>query len=375
MKVLLQGRSAASLQSTPGGDQVQLEHTADLLRSRYAINAAVSALLEPDLTDVDIVHLFGIVRPQEVWVQARHAHAHRKPIVLSTVYCDMTSADTMARTGWTAALARHTSPDLFEAIKALGRGVLNRETGPGLAAMWTRGYTRMQHDIVNMTAMFLPNSHSEWRRLATDLRLSIPRERVLVVPNGVADAYVTQDAPEEELRRVAHFAGAVLCIGRVEARKNQLRLIEALDGTGLTLVLAGHAGTNQRRYVAQVESAVRASPTAHYLGAIPEATKRALYAVGRAHALPSWMETTGLSSLEAAAFGCAVIVSPLGDTQDYFGSDAEYCDPGSVASIRAAVLRAVERGASDALADRIRHQFTWDRAAHATAEAYRRVLA
>jgi glycosyltransferase involved in cell wall biosynthesis len=85
------------------------------------------------------------------------------------------------------------------------------------------------------------------------------------------------------------------------------------------------------------------------------------------------METTGLSSLEAAVAGCSLVVSPNGDTREYFGDHAEYCDPGDVRSIRAAVLRAYETLPSPELAHAIRTEYTWERAADATYAAYRRV--
>jgi glycosyltransferase involved in cell wall biosynthesis len=86
------------------------------------------------------------------------------------------------------------------------------------------------------------------------------------------------------------------------------------------------------------------------------------------------METTGLASLEAAAMGCSLVVTPNGDTREYFADFAEYCDPGDQRSIRDAVMRAYENGPPPDLARRIRGNFTWEKAAEATYCAYKRVL-
>jgi glycosyltransferase involved in cell wall biosynthesis len=233
----------------------------------------------------------------------------------------------------------------------------------------------MQREITELTEIFLPNSWSEWRRLSHALDLRIGDEKVLVVPNGVnLDEVDGRDPDPDELGRLAHLRNAVLCVARIEGRKNQLRLIEALQGTGLTLALVGPPTPNQTRYVAKVRAAASASGHVHYLGGVFSIeTKRALYSLARVHALPSWMETTGLSSLEAAVAGCSLVVSPNGDTREYFGDHAEYCDPGDVRSIRAAVLRAYETLPSPELAHAIRTEYTWERAADATYAAYRRV--
>ena len=373
--MLLQGRSARSIATSPGGDQVQLEQTARVLRTRHGVDAVPSSALEPDLDGFDAVHVFGIVRPQEVWIQARNARRHGKPVVLSTVFCDVAEFEAADRAGPVGWVARHTGTDAFEALKALGRAVNNREWAAGATALFTRGFRRMQLEIAEMTSVFLPNSWSEWRRLAAALDLPVDDERVLVVPNGVdLEALDARGIAPWELDGVEHLRDAVLCVARIEGRKNQLRLIEALRGTGLTLVLAGKATPNQTRYVAKVREAAASSAHTHLLGAGSDETRCALYSVARVHALPSWMETTGLSSIEAAVAGCSLVVSPNGDTRDYFGGHAEYCDPSDPHSIREAVLRAYETPPSRELADTIRSEYTWERAAEATFVAYQRVV-
>jgi glycosyltransferase involved in cell wall biosynthesis len=353
---------------------VLLEQTARALRIYHAVDAVPSSALEPDLGGFDAVHLFGIVRPQEVWLQARNARRQGKPVVLSTVYCDVTEFEATERAGPVGWLARHTTVDAFEALKAAGRAANNREWGKGSTALFTRGFVRLEKEIAGMTSLFLPNSWSEWRRVSRALNLDVDNSRVVVVPNGVNLEDVDPISVDPgELDRLSHLRDSVLCVARIEGRKNQLRLIEALNGTELTLVLAGRPTPNQTRYVAKVRKASAASPRTHFLGSVSETTKRALYALARVHALPSWMETTGLSSIEAAAFGCSLVVSPNGDTREYFGEHAEYCEPADPQSIRQAVLRAHATPPSKELEYKIRTDYTWERAANATYHAYLRV--
>ncbi len=375
MRVLLQGRSARSIETSPGGDQVQIEETARFLREKFDMDAIVSSELEPDLASVDAVHLFGIVRPQEVWVQAQNARRQGKPVLLSTVYCDVREFERTARTGTVGWVARRTNPDVFEALKAGGRALNNREWTKGSAALFTRGFRRMQQEIVEMTTLFLPNSWSEWQRLRGDLKLTIDDARVVTVPNGVDLSDMNLDRIDpSELKQFAHFRNAVLCVARVEGRKNQLGLIEALQDSDFTLVLAGKPTPNQTRYVAKVREAAARANNVHYLGEVSPDAKRALYALARVHVLPSWMETTGLSSLEAAVMDCSLVVTPNGDTREYFREWVDYCDPEDPQTIREAVARAYESPPRRELANAIRTEYTWANAAEATYSAYCKVL-
>jgi glycosyltransferase involved in cell wall biosynthesis len=374
MRVLLQGRSARSLAVNPGGDQVQLEQTARALRGLHQVDARVSTDATPDLAGVDAVHVFGIVRPQETWAQVKNAYSQGKPVFLSTVYCDVWEFERTVRTDTVGRIARHSSRDVVEALKAAGRGVKQREWSRGSLALFARGFSRMQREIVEMTSAFLPNSRSEWLRVARDFGLSPDDLRVSVVPNGFdSDATLPRDVGGD-LPDLQRFDGCVLCVARVESRKNQLNLVEACRETGLQLVLAGPPTANQARYVHRVRELAESLKNVHVLGAVSSEDKARLYHLASVHVLPSWMETTGLSSLEAAVAGCAIAVTPNGDTRDYFRDDVEYCDPASPSSIRDAILRAGDRGPSVALEHRIRTEYTWERSAEATYRAYCRVL-
>jgi glycosyltransferase involved in cell wall biosynthesis len=100
----------------------------------------------------------------------------------------------------------------------------------------------------------------------------------------------------------------------------------------------------------------------------------AVYASAKVHVLPSFFETTGLSSLEAAAMGCNIVVGTGGDTRDYFGDNAWYCDPSETSSIRSAVDAAFHAPYNPEFRKEILSHYTWERAAEETLKAYKQVL-
>jgi glycosyltransferase involved in cell wall biosynthesis len=164
----------------------------------------------------------------------------------------------------------------------------------------------------------------------------------------------------------------VLCVGRIEPRKNQLALIEALRGTGILLTLVGQSGRFSSAYYRRCERA--ADATVQFVGPQSPADLRGFYHAARVHACVSWYETPGLASLEAALCGCALVLTPGGCTREYFGKEAAYAEPTQSASIRVAVEQALARGPSTGLTERVAREYTWDAAAQKTAEGYELAL-
>jgi glycosyltransferase involved in cell wall biosynthesis len=370
MRVLIQQRSARSLAVSPGGDAVKAEETQRALQI-LGVQVDMSSELAPELDNVDVVNIFNLVRPQEGWHQMRNAKRHGLPVVLSTVYCDAWVVDSSARTGIVGRLAAMGNRDMVEAAKALGRGVARGELHRGVVPLLTRGYTRLQREIISQADVIAPDSVSELRRIEHDLELTIPDDRVVITPNGADSEYYSPtalgDVPVPSHLRV--YEGAVICVGRIEARKNQLRLVRALADLPVPVVIVGKPAPNQRRYYDEVREA--AGPGVHFVGYVSQEEKRWIYQLGAVHVLPSWFETTGLVTLEAALMGCAVVITPNGDTREYFDDYAHYCAPDSESSIREAVERALESGPSDPLQQRIRDRYTWRKSAEAMLSAYR----
>ena len=97
------------------------------------------------------------------------------------------------------------------------------------------------------------------------------------------------------------------------------------------------------------------------------------YKVAKVHALISWMETTGLSSLEAGVMGCNLVITDKGDTKDYFSDYVYYCEPNSIGSIREAVIKAHENSVNPKLRKHILRNYIWENTAVKTLEAYKKI--
>lgn len=366
MKILMQSRK--TLFTVPGGDTMQVMKTAEALRKLGCV-VDVSTDLEPEVGGYDVVHLFNLARPQEAYLQAKNARAQGKRVVLSTIYVDFSEYDRIGRTGLSGALSRIAGPEATAYLKVLARAAVNGEINKGTLHILLNGFTRLQNRILETMDVLLPNSESELRRVRRDFPCS-DKAASVVVPNGIDRELFGISA--NVTPRAARFRDCVLCVARVEGLKNQLNLVRAMKNLPWPLVLIGKPAPNHADYFDRINK--EAGPNVHFLGQVDHQDLPSYYRAARVHALPSWMETTGLSSLEAAGSGCNIVVTPKGDTRDYFGDRAFYCAPESVDSIRAAVVRAYEAPVDPGLRNHVLYNFTWDKAAEMTLKGYELAL-
>jgi glycosyltransferase involved in cell wall biosynthesis len=225
--------------------------------------------------------------------------------------------------------------------------------------------------LLHLADHILPNSMAECDQLAGLLGLAA--DRFTPVVNGVDDIFFEPADPALFRAHLGLSEPFVLCMGNIEERKNQLRLIEALAGTGLHLVLAG-----QEREAEYAQACRKiAGESVHFAGRLEYGglLQRSAYAAAEVLALPSTLETPGLAALEAAAGGARLALTREGCTEEYFGDFACYLDPENVADIRTAVLEAAKKPARPELPAFIRERYTWKRAAEQLLAVYEGILA
>jgi glycosyltransferase involved in cell wall biosynthesis len=344
-----------------------MRKTAEAL-TRAGCHATISTELEPDLCGFDLVHLFNLTRPQELYLQARNARRQGRPLVLSPIYVSYRDYERCARGGLAGWLARRLGPGQVEYLKILARALRNGELNRGTAHLLLKGYGTLQQRIVDLAGVLLPNSESELARARTDLAC-LGRKPYVVVPNAVDHELF---CPPAGAAPVGEARNGVLSVARIDGLKGQLTLVRAMKDLPWPLVLIGKPAPNHLAYFEQVKR--EAGPSVRIIGELDHAELPRYYRAARVHVLASWMETTGLSSLEAGAMGCNLVITDRGDTREYFGDQAYYCEPGSVASLREAIVKAYQAPADPHLSECILEHYTWDRAAQMTLAGYRLAL-
>ncbi|MGE0709507.1 MAG: glycosyltransferase family 4 protein [Planctomycetota bacterium] len=353
MHVLLWNRHNA--RTHPGGDTVQWEHTARELEA-LGVEVELTTDPRPDLAGFDLVHLFNLQCVEEALPVAEQARAAGLPLALSTIWWDPIEAKYVSARGrWLTMRLREWAVGRPKGLAHFRAWKLSRKRSHR---------TRAQvHRLLELSDVLLPNSVGELRVMEDYFELGDLSDKAVIVPNATTGAA----APPPT---ASGLRAGVLCVGRVYPLKNQLALIEALCGLDAELVLVGDL--SYEAYVAECRRAAARHGRCQLLGPLAHEALGAHYRAARVHVLPSFRETPGLVSLEAAAHGATVVTTDRGPTREYFGDDAYYLDPASGDSIRAAVERALA-APLQVSAERL-GRFTWRKAALATRQAYRWLL-
>jgi glycosyltransferase involved in cell wall biosynthesis len=329
-------------------------------------------------SDYDLLHFFNITRPadilnhlefggkkQQLQFSGHTASRQTGPaIVVSPIFVEYEEYDQNHRKGISGTLLQ-IAPN-GEYVKTIGRMLVSGEKIVSKSYLWT-GQIRSIQKILDRASCLLPNSESEMNRLRKKFQISCPYN---VVPN-VIDPETFESGSLRPLRHVQN--NIILSVARIEGIKNQLNLIKAIANTNYKLYLVGAPATHQKKYYDECRKA--AGHNVIFIDHLSQEELIPYYRKAKVHVLPSWFETTGLSSLEAAAMGCNIVISNKGDAHEYFGEHAHYCDPLSPVSILNAIDKASSSPIDPLLIDRIYNNYTWKRAAELTAEAYQNVLA
>jgi glycosyltransferase involved in cell wall biosynthesis len=365
MKVLFVTRPTVF--SGPGGDTIQLLKTKQYLEF-LGVSIDISDVEMPCFDSYDLIHFFNLRNPQDILLNVRRAKTANKPIVLSTIWGSYYECDQKAREGVQKWIA-NTFPEYYvEYFKTSARIIKNLNIHRGTLPYLIKGHYNSQREIAKAANVLLPNSPTELERVRSDMNL--PQKLGRSIVNAV-DLNVF-DFNAVDASKYSHLEGCLLSAARIEIRKCQLDLIRAVKGLPYKLVIVGKPSPNSTYYFEQCKK--EAGDNVIFIEHVSQEELAALYKVSKAHALISWMETPGLSSLEAAVMHSNVLVTNRGDTEYYFEDYATYCEPGDVTSIRDGVVDVMEKEFNLGLKERIESNFTGSDTADQTLKAYELAL-
>ena len=426
MKVLFQSR--IDLFTRRGGDTVQMERTAEALR-RLGVEVKIDCSANPDLSNYDLVHLFNIDWPAQVYLQAKNAKKQGKPVVFSPIhhsYCEIERYEREARYG-----PRRLVNVIFKAresrerFKDFCRMLVDPRKIPSILVEFRKDILNEQKELLKMADVVLVQTDAEAADIETDFYYSgaplksLPLDKAVVagnsrfrwqkVVNGVEPRFA--EAKPDWFVEKYGLRDFILSVGRIEPRKNQLAVIEAVgrlrnpkskfrnpkqiqnsnnpspkqnqdiscrtaelsNCQTAQLLFVGKISWRHPEYALRFKTLVQKCPWIYHIPQIPHEKMGSCYAAARIHVLASWFETTGLVNLEAGLSGTNVVAAGK-RAREYLLDFASYCDPGNVDSITAAIVEAWEKPFDPGFREHILKNFTWERTAEQTLAAYAAVL-
>jgi glycosyltransferase involved in cell wall biosynthesis len=355
LRVLFQNRANAF--DLPGGDTIVMKRLKEQLERKGITVDFCGDTTFQNQQSYDLVHLFNLTLPEKTECFAKKAVAQNVPFVITTLQEDFRRYYHKAGAAY-AWFKKYVPagggrlallPPLGDALNAAKPGELRTSPFAGMAAnlLCACGET----EAVLLRSIF---SHS----------------RVSVTPFGssIRDLQV----PASLFEQAFGVKDFILCVGRVEPRKNQLMLLLALQESDLTVVFADGGFTYQPEYNDMCKAFARKGTTV-FTGRLSDELLVSAYRACRLHCLPSWYELPGLVSLEAALYGCTVVASSWGCLPDYLPDCCVWCSPDDPAGIREAVLNGMGKQRDGRAAEQAR-VFTWEKYGDSMLKQYERAL-
>ncbi|MDP4118361.1 MAG: glycosyltransferase [Bacillota bacterium] len=296
------------------GDSVQMLTIAKFLRDT-GLEVHINCGSIVDYSPYDIIHLFNLTRISETYKYYKNAKYQKKPIVITPIYWNL---------------------EKFY----LTKGNIEQRV------MWER-YKIFRNEILNGCKMIYPSSMAEMEMLKNEFGDNLP----FTIVYNCLDKSIFNNKDNIINDEMEQF---VFCSARVCPRKNQLTLSKICNEIGVKLLLSGNS--YNELYLKECLKHKNVSYTGHILSN----ELKSIYQSAKLHILCSFVETPGLSNLEAAACGCNIISTSEGSSKEYFGDYAIYCNPYCEADIYKAILQGLSFNSQPHLQDHVLENFSME---------------
>ena len=365
MKILIQSRN--DLYTKFGGDTQQILRTSKYLE-KLGVFCKISTELTQNVEKYDIVHIFNITRPYELYWTLKKAKEKRIPIVFSPIYIDLRELDKKGRYGLTGMVTKRINSDnVKEFLKNIIRFSFLSPNTSLLFLVMTRTHASLVREMLNASNLVLTNSKLEYDAFVS---LYSSEKPFGVIYNGVDMSFENAHAGLFNIKYGLN--NIVLCVANFSAVKNQINLVRALSGTDIQLVLIGNRVPGNKNYFSRLHNAVQKN-NCLLLERVPRNMIASAYHAAKVHILPSRFETCGIANLEAGLSGCNIVSTNRGYAREYFGDMVEYCDPGNIPEIRNVIKRTYKKPQSNELRSYIKERYSWEKAVNQLLGFYKEV--
>lgn len=316
-----------------GGPSSRAPRTADLLSqdTNYMAKLCYSENFFP--TQYDLIHVYNLCRLQTCKRCVEYAFKNMKPVVLSPIFLDL-SEEYYFENIKNIFAQFYNDEDLKYRILCLSN---KRDTAIASKQKYVElypGYFDIIRSITDKSDYIIFLSEHE-KRLFTEIGIKVSNWSIIHNP---VDSELFINTSCDLFFQKYGVKDYVLCVARLETRKNQLMLAYALKDMNIPLVFIGHGSDKQ--YIELLHKYAPQNTLFIDRLEVNSPLLASAYAGAKVYCQPSWAEGASLSALEAAASGCTLVLSNRSSEHEYFGNYAHYCNPFSLESIRNEVIEA-----------------------------------
>lgn len=369
MTILLQSR--IDLLKKIGGDtNLILDLSHKLEKEGLSVKINYFQYHNNNFSAFDLIHFFGIMRIHELYPIFLKAKKLKKPIIVTPIYEDLSYLDKYGRVGIEKLFGNFLSNNLKELLKGFARSFKDKAQFKSAVLQLKTPYLKQQKELLEYADIVVASCGSEKKKILEDFKVS--EKKIKVIPYCINTKETMGNC--KLFKQKYKLSDFILCVGRIEPKKNQLNLLKALCDVKIPIVFIGSLSSYHKSYVNKFLKLIKKFPNVKYLNYLDRNMLLSAYAAAKVHVLPSWFEAPGLVSMEAAINGCSIVTTNQGYAKDYFGNFAWYCDSRDTDSIGQAVLNAYNAPINKKLKDKIITQYTYDKITPQIIKIYKKLL-
>ncbi len=324
-----------------GGDTIQMLSVINNLKEKIVYDIQTDPeTVKNTIANYDLVHIFNIQRLSETAFFVKLAKRFNKKIVISPIYADFSSLENKGRSYIYKLIKNALPKNLFNLIKDANR-VVKGLSYPIFLKENLHSFDELFKSTLNTCDAIIPNSNAEKIYLE---KFVSDKSKITVIKNGVDEnlLYDSMDADTFRQKYKIEFEKFVLCVARIDERKNILNLLKATDpDKDIKIVLIGKVYPTHKDYYKKCLQYIKPHKVVHINATLPQKEICGAYKCAHSHALVSWLETPGLASLEAGLFGANLVIGKCEPTLEYFVNFAYFCDSHDLSSIYNAVKQSL----------------------------------
>ncbi len=385
IKVLFQSR--VDLFKKRGGDTFQIENTKKYIEAidpRFQIDISTE-INNKEIENYDIVNLFNLDWICETYPQALWAKKFNKPLVLSAIHHSYSEVE-LYEDKYRYDLRRFVnffirSQEHRDILKNIYRSFIYKEKLNPTLLQIKNGFRNTQKAVLKSADVILVQTDIEAQEIKNDFGITdINTQKVVLgVNTNVIKKAGSAEFEKyffEKYQHTVDFSKTILCTGRIEPRKNQLSVIEAVENLyaknqmdAWKVLFIGEKNLYHPEYFIRFKNKID-NKRFYYLDKLPfELVASAMHActIG---IQPSWFETMGLTTIEAAVCDMNVITT-CKRVYEYLGDNAEYCKPNDIESIQASLLKAANKTKrTNEFVKSLVDKYSWEETAKQTIHIY-----
>lgn len=355
-------------QKALGGPSIRVPRTAEEL-AKIGVRTTLLTDCPDNFPEADIAHIFNVWPADACFEAIDRAQAAGKTAILSPIFLNLSNTEIAANVIPKLFSESHSRRALDTALMAIANQIAEEPNLP-IREPFDGYHDRVRACVDNADEIIFL---SDYERRCVEYLGAQPKSANLVY--NPVDAEKFAKADPELFARTHLLDDYILCVGRIEPRKNQLVLAHAARTLSKKIVFVGHTETP-----AYYELVCKAAGDCGVF--IPRLDPgnpllTSAFAGASVFCLPSWAEGAPLAALEAAAAGAPLVLSDRSSEREYFADYAEYVNPADIRAMREALTKAAAKRGDvtrrKALQEYIHQNFSWDSYARATAAVYAKV--